>query len=33
MDRPPILISRDTADAVLAFLLGIVSGVVICTFI
>ena len=33
MSRPPLLISRDTADAVLAFLLGIVSGVVICTFI
>ena len=33
MSRPPILISRDTADAALAFLLGLVSGVVISTFI
>ena len=33
MNRPPLLISRDTADAVLAFLLGLVSGVVIGAFI
>ena len=33
MNRPPLLISRDTADAVLAFLLGIASGVVIGLFI
>ena len=33
MGRPPLIISRDLADAALAFLLGIVSGVVIGTFI
>ena len=33
MSRPPLIISRDLADATLAFLIGIVSGVVIGIFI
>ena len=33
MRRPPLIISRDLADATLAFLIGLASGVVIGTFI